>query len=103
MRAKVGDWLVMKGTNWATRSARTDQRGALRRQLAAICGALVDHRTTSRCILVPDAIVVTPEEQEEADERARGRLAAMQADHTTSEQMESIAYDAKVTRRVQLR
>lgn len=83
MRAKVGDWLLMKGTT----TGQHDQRGLISEVHSedgsppyVVRWLTTDHES----IVYPgsDAIVVTPEEQEEADERARARLAAMQSEIT---------------------
>ena len=80
MKAKVGDWLVMKGTT----TERHDQRGLITEVHSedgsppyVVRWLATDHKAT----VYPgsDAIVVTAEEQEEADERARARLAAVQS------------------------
>jgi hypothetical protein len=79
MRAKVGDWLVIKGTT----TEHHDQRGLII-EVHSTDGSPpyvvrwldTGHETT----VFPgsDAIVVTPQEQEAADERERTRLAAVQ-------------------------
>jgi hypothetical protein len=80
MKAKVGDWLVMKGTT----TGLHDQRGLIIEVHSedgsppyVVRWLATDHETT----VFPgsDAIVVTAEEQEKADERARARLAAVQS------------------------
>ena len=80
MKAKVGDWLVMKGTT----VERQDQRGLITEVHSedgsppyVVRWLANDHEAT----VYPgsDAIVVTAEEQEEADERARARLASLQS------------------------
>ena len=83
MRAKVGDWLVMKGTT----TGQHDQRGLISEVHSEDGSPPYVVRwlaTEHEAIVYPgsDAIVVTPEEQEEADERARARLAAMQSEIT---------------------
>jgi hypothetical protein len=88
MKAKVGDWLVIKGTT----TERHDQRGLITEVHSkdgsppyVVHWLATDHETT----VIPgsDAIVVTPEEQEEADERARARLTAVQGRITHNEQI----------------
>jgi hypothetical protein len=80
MKARVGDWLVMKGTT----TGQHDQRGLIIEVHSedgsppyVVRWLATDHETT----VYPgsDAIVVTAEEQEQADERARTRLAAIQS------------------------
>lgn len=83
MRAKVGDWLVMKGTT----TGQHDQRGLISEVHSEDGSPPYVVRwlaTEHEAIVYPgsDAIVVTAEEQEEADERARARLAAMQSEIT---------------------
>ncbi|HME76963.1 MAG TPA: DUF1918 domain-containing protein [Mycobacterium sp.] len=91
MKAKVGDWLVIKGTT----TERHDQRGLITEVHSkdgsppyVVRWLHADYETT----VIPgsDAIVVTPEEQEEqeeADERARARLTAPQSRITHNEQI----------------
>ncbi|HKI39139.1 MAG: DUF1918 domain-containing protein [Mycobacterium sp.] len=88
MKAKVGDWLVIKGTT----TEQHDQRGLITEVHSkdgsppyVVRWLATDHETT----VIPgsDAIVVTPEEQEEADERARARLTALQSTITHHEQI----------------
>src|SRR5271155_2693465 len=76
MKANVGDWLVIKGTT----TERSDQRGLITEVHSAdgsppyvVRWLATGHMAT----VVPgsDAIVLTPEEQEAADERARERAA----------------------------
>lgn len=80
MKAKVGDWLVMKGTT----TGQHDQRGLITEVHShdgsppyVVRWLTDDHEA----IVYPgsDAIVVTAEEQEAADERARARLAEVQS------------------------
>ncbi|MCB0937098.1 MAG: DUF1918 domain-containing protein [Mycobacterium sp.] len=83
MRAKVGDWLVMKGTT----TGQHDQRGLISEVHSEDGSPPYVVRwlaTEHEAIVYPgsDAIVVTAEEQEEADERARARLAAVQSEIT---------------------
>ena len=76
MKAKVGDWLVIKGTT----IDQPDQRGLIT-EIHSPDGAppyVVRWLATGHvATVVPgsDAIVVTPEEQEAADERAQERAA----------------------------
>lgn len=80
MKAKVGDWLVIKGST----TDRHDQRGLIT-EVPSSDGAPPyvvrwlgnDHLAT----IFPgsDAIVVTAAEQRAADERARHRFGAMQS------------------------
>jgi Domain of unknown function (DUF1918) len=88
MKAKVEDWLVIKGTT----TEQHDQRGLITEVHSkdgsppyVVRWLATDHETT----VIPgsDAIVVTPEEQEEADERARARLTALQSTITHHEQI----------------
>src|SRR6202022_1679865 len=76
MKANVGDWLVIKGTT----TERSDQRGLITEVLSAdgsppyvVRWLATGHVAT----VVPgsDAIVVTPEQQEAAEERAQERAA----------------------------
>jgi hypothetical protein len=87
VKAKVGDWLVLKGTT----TEQHDQRGLITEVHSehgsppyVVRWLATGHEAT----VFPgsDAIVVTPEEQEEADERARARLTAVQSaiTHPTS-------------------
>jgi len=80
MKAKVGDWIAMKGTT----TEQHDQRGLITGVRSedgsppyVVRWLATDHEAT----VYPgsDAIVVTAEEQAEADERARARLAAVQS------------------------
>ena len=80
MRAKAGDWLVMKGTT----TGQHDQRGLITEVHSedgsppyVVRWLATDHEA----IVYPgsDAIVVTAEQQEEADERARARVAVVQS------------------------
>lgn len=79
MKAKVGDWLVFKGTT----VDRPDHR-ALITEVHSSDGAPPyvvrwlenDHEAT--VFPGPDAIVVTAEEQKAADERAQHRFGAVQ-------------------------
>jgi hypothetical protein len=71
MKAKVGDWLVVKGTT----VDRHDQRGEITEVHSpdgsppyVVRWLNSDHVAT--VFPGPDAIVNTPEEQEEADKRA---------------------------------
>ena len=80
MKAKVGDWLVIKGTT----VDRPDQRGLISEVHAPDGSPLyvvrwleTDHVAT--VFPGPDAIVVTAEEQDAADERAQHRFGSVQA------------------------
>jgi len=76
MKAKVGDWLVVKGTT----TERSDQRGVVT-EVHSEDGSppyVVRWVATGHVATVfpgPDAIVVTPEEQKAADLRALERAA----------------------------
>ena len=80
MKAKVGDWLVIKGTT----VDQHDQRGLIT-EVHSPDGAppyVVRWLETDHVATVfpgPDAVVVTVEEQEEADERAHHRSGAVQS------------------------
>jgi hypothetical protein len=87
MKAHVGDWLVIKGTT----VERPDQRGLITEVRSAdgsppyvVRWASTSHETT--VFPGPDALVLTPEELELADERARSRVGA---GHTTAHRSES--------------
>jgi hypothetical protein len=74
MKAKVGDWLVIKGTT----VERSDQRGEITEVRSADGSPPYTVRwlTTGHVATVfpgTDAVVVTSAEQEAADERARSR------------------------------
>lgn len=80
MRAKVGDWLVIKGGT----IGRRDLRGLITEVPSkdgeppfGVRWLDTDERAT--VFPGPDAIVVTAAEQRAADEKARSRIAAMQA------------------------
>jgi Domain of unknown function (DUF1918) len=80
VKAEVGDWLVIKGT----RTDQPDQRGLIT-EVHSQDGAppyvvrwlASDHEAT----VFPgaDTVVVTAEEQADADERARRRFRAIQS------------------------
>jgi hypothetical protein len=75
MKAKVGDWLVIKGTT----VERSDQRGVITEVRSADGSPPYTVRwlTTGHMATVfpgADAVVVTAAEQEAADKRARARL-----------------------------
>lgn len=80
MKAKVGDWLVIKGTTLD----QPDQRGLIT-EVQSPDGAppyvvrwlASDHEAT--VYPGPDAVIVTPAEQADADERARHRFGAVQS------------------------
>ena len=80
MQAKVGDWLVIKGTM----VDRPDRRGLIT-QVHAPDGSppyVVRWLDTDHAATVfpgSDAIVVTAEEQHAADERAQHRFGALQS------------------------
>ena len=88
MKARVGDWLVVKGTT----VDRPDHRGLIT-EVHSLDGAPPyvvrwldsDHEAT----VYPgvDALVVTPEEQAAADEAAQRRFGAVQSviGHATHE------------------
>ena len=80
MKANVGDWLVLKG--------RTNEQSEQRGMITEVMLRTARHPTwcvgsdTGHEALVfpgPDAVVVTPAEQQAADERARSRFASVQA------------------------
>ena len=89
MKAKVGDWLVIKGAT----IDQPDQRGLIEEVRSADGSPpyVVRWLTTGHVATVfpgADAVIVTPEEQTAADERARSRFASVQTaitHHTTSE------------------
>ena len=80
MKAKVGDWLVIKGTT----VDRPDQRGLII-EVHGSDGSppyVVRWLDTDHVATVfpgPDAVVVTAEEQDAADERAQHRFGAVQS------------------------
>lgn len=80
MHAKLGDWLVIKGTT----VDRPDQRGLIT-EIHAPDGSppyVVRWLETDHLATVfpgPDALVVTAEEQKAADQQARHRFGATQA------------------------
>ena len=83
MKAKVGDWLVMKGTT----TELSDQRGLITEVRSAdgsppyvVRWLNTGHETT--VFPGPDAVVVTAAEQEAADERARSRVESVQTSIT---------------------
>jgi hypothetical protein len=79
MKAHVGDWLVIKGTTLD----KPDQRGLIT-EVHSSDGSppyVVEWLETGHLATVfpgPDALIVTPAEQHEADERARARLTSVQ-------------------------
>ena len=82
MKGNVGDWLVIKGTT----TERSDQRGLITEVRSADGSPpyVVRWLATGHLATVvpgPDAIVVTPEEQEAADERAQERAAHRGTNH----------------------
>ncbi len=81
MRAKVGDWLVIKGTT----IGRRDQRGLITEVHSAdgsppYVVRWLDNDHVATVFPGPDAVIVTDEEQEAADERARHRFGAVQSE-----------------------
>jgi Domain of unknown function (DUF1918) len=81
MKAKVGDWLVIKGAT----VDRPDQRGLITEVHSSdgsppyvVRWLETDHVAT----VFPgsDAVIATAEEQEEADERAQHRFGAVQSE-----------------------
>ena len=89
MKAKVGDWLVMKGFTIDKPEQRgLITRGALGGRFASVRSAMARQRPRSDRVPGPDAIVVTAAEQQAADERAKRRIASVQsgiAHHLKSE------------------
>jgi hypothetical protein len=76
MKANVGDYLIIKGTT----TERSDQRGVITEVHSADGSPpyVVRWLATAHVTTVfpgPDAIVVTPEEQQAADLRAQERAA----------------------------
>jgi hypothetical protein len=80
MKAKVGDWLVIKGAA----VGRPDQRGLIT-EVRSSDGSppyVVRWLDTDHVATVfpgPDSVVVTAEEQKAADRRAQRRFAAVQS------------------------
>ncbi len=78
MKAKAGDWLVLKGTH----VDQTDQRGLIT-EVHGADGAppyVVRWLATGHVATVipgPDAVIVTAAEQKAADQQARSRFARM--------------------------
>jgi Domain of unknown function (DUF1918) len=81
MKAKVGDWLVIKGMT----IDQHDQRGLIT-EVHSSDGSppyVVRWLDTGHLATVfpgPDAVVVTPAEQEAADERAQQRFGSVQSE-----------------------
>ncbi|OCB49765.1 hypothetical protein A5721_33070 [Mycobacterium vulneris] len=80
MKAKVGDWLVIKGTT----VDKSDQRGLITavRSSDGSPPYLVRWLADDHTAVVypgPDAVVVTALEQRAADERAQHRFGAVQS------------------------
>jgi hypothetical protein len=81
MKARVGDWLVMKGTT----VAQSDERGLIT-EVRSGDGSppcvvrWLDTRHVATVFPGSDAIVVTAREQEAADERARSRAESVQTE-----------------------
>jgi hypothetical protein len=88
MKAKVGDWLVIKGAT----VEQADQRGEIT-EIRSPDGSppyVVRWFSTDNEATVypgPDALVVNPAEQAAADERARSHSASVQ--HTTEHYFKS--------------
>lgn len=80
MKAKVGDWLVIKGAT----VDRPDQRGLIA-EVHSSDGSppyvvrWLDSGHTATVFPGPDAIVVTADEQKAADKRAQHRFGAVQS------------------------
>jgi hypothetical protein len=79
MKAKVGDWLVIKGAT----VEQPDQRGEITEVRSADGSPpyVVRWFATHNVATVypgPDALVVNPDEQQAADQRARARSASVQ-------------------------
>ena len=86
MKAKVGDWLVVKGTT----IDQPDQRGLITEIHSpdgvppyVVRWLATDHEATF--FPGPDAVVVTAAEQADADKRARQRFGAVQSAITHDE------------------
>jgi hypothetical protein len=80
MQAKMGDWLVLKGPA----TEQSDHRGLITdvRSSDGSPPYVVRWLDTGRVAMVfrgPDAVVVTADEQEAADERTQSRVTAVQA------------------------
>ena len=79
MKAKIGDWFVLKGRTVEL----SDRRGPIT-EVHGVNGAppyvvrWLDTGHVATVVPGPDAIIVTAAEQEAADERANARLAAVQ-------------------------
>ena len=79
MKAKIGDWFVLKG-----RTVELSDRRGLITEVHGVDGAppyvvrWLDTGHVATVVPGPDAIIVTAAEQEAADERANARLAALQ-------------------------
>jgi len=80
MKAKVGDWLVLKGAT----VDRPDQRGLII-EVHSSDGAppyvvrWLENDHVATVFPGPDAVVVTAEEQKAADKRAQHRFGAVQS------------------------
>jgi len=83
MKASVGDWLVIKGTT----TEIADQRGLITEVHSAdgsppyvVRWLASGHEAT----VFPgsDAVIVTPEDQQQADQRARSRFGSEQTTRT---------------------
>jgi Domain of unknown function (DUF1918) len=80
MKANVGDWLVVKSGTLGHRDLRgliTEVKSPDGGPPYRVRWLATDEEAT--VFPGPDAIVVTPDEQKAADERAKSRFAAMQA------------------------
>lgn len=80
MKAKVGDWLVIKSGTIGRRDSRgliTEVRSPEGEPPYQVRWLDTDELAT--VYPGPDAIIVTAAEQKAADERVRSRIAAMQA------------------------
>ena len=84
MKAKAGDWLVIKGTH----VDQADQRGLITEVHGAdgappyvVRWLETDHVAT--VVPGPDAVVVTAEEQQGADRQVRSRFARTPITHHT--------------------
>ncbi|HWS92555.1 MAG TPA: DUF1918 domain-containing protein [Mycobacterium sp.] len=83
MKADVGDWLVIKGTT----TELADQRGLITEVHGADGGPPYVVRWLANghvATVFPgsDAVIVTAAEQQQADERARQRVGAVQSELT---------------------
>ncbi|KUI32614.1 DUF1918 domain-containing protein [Mycobacterium sp. GA-2829] len=80
MKAKVGDWLIIKGTT----IGRPDQRGMVT-EVHSADGAppyvvrWLDSDHLATVFPGPDAVIVSAEDQRAADDRARRRFGVVQS------------------------